>query len=94
MGFWAAPCLGGDEVIVVVGGEGAFGSCDDEAASGLGLDGPGVGEGSPTGLEFGEAVGVSGDDDGVFIDFESVRLVDDGGDVDGALSVLEPGSEG
>ncbi len=95
-GVWARLSSGleGDEVVVIVAGDSAFGAGDHESAARLRLNFPGVGEGSPPGLEFRETVGVASHDDGVFIDFQTGRSVDGGGDVDGASASLEPCAEG
>jgi hypothetical protein len=95
-GVWTGSTTGldRDELVVVIAGHRAFGAGDDESAAGLGLDFPRIGEGAPTGFELGEAVGVTRDDDCVFVYFESGRAVDDGGDLERAAAALEPSSEG
>ena len=73
---------------------GAFGAFDDEAAFGLGLQGPGVGESAPTGLEGRETGVVAGDGDGLFVDLKAFGLVDHCGDLDGLLVAVVPSAEG
>jgi hypothetical protein len=95
-GFAAGMTFGleADGGFVVVGAEGALGAFKDEAAFGLGLVCPWIGEGAPAGFEFGEAAIVSGDGDAVFVDFEAGGLVDHGGDFEGSFAVVIPGAEG
>ncbi len=95
-GVWtgAATGLDRDELVVVVAGHRAFGAGDDKAAAGLRLDFPRIGEGSPTGFELREAVGITGYDDCVLVYFESGWAVDDGGDLERAAAALKPSSEG
>src|SRR6185369_9404986 len=60
----------------------------------LGLDGPGIAEGSPAGFEFGEAMGVAGDDDAVFVHFQAGRFIDGGGDFEWSSATLVPCAQG
>ncbi|MFM1945197.1 MAG: hypothetical protein RI897_4179 [Verrucomicrobiota bacterium] len=71
MTFGVLLILDSDGGFVVVAGDGAGGAFEDEAAFGLGLVGPGVGERAPAGFELGESRGVACDGDAMFIDFEA-----------------------
>ena len=69
-------------ILVVVRGDGAFLADHHEAALGLGLVDPRIGESAPAGFELGEAGGVAGHGDAVLVDFQAFGLVDGGGDFD------------
>lgn len=83
-----------DVVLVVIRTNGTLGSCDDEAALGLGLDGPRIGERAPPRFKLGESVGISCDDEAMFIDLESIRFIHDSGDFERSAASLKPGSQG
>ena len=74
--------LDADGRLVVVGADRARGADDDEAALGLRLEGPGIGERAPARLELGEADGVARDGDAVLVHLQARGLIDDGGDFD------------
>lgn len=79
---------------VVVAGDRAFSAGEDEAALGLGLMGPGISEGAPTGFGFAEAEWVAEDGDGVFVDFEAVGDVPGACYFQGGAAVEVPGADG
>src|SRR5262249_16305659 len=68
-------------------------SDNDEAALGLRLMCPRVGERAPSRLVFRQTAFVAGDGHAVFVDFQAGRLVNDGRDFDRRSPVVEPRSE-
>src|SRR5262245_59792220 len=64
----------------------------DEAAFGLWLMCPRVGERAPSRLVFRQTAFVAGDGHTVFVDFQAGRLVDDGRGFDRRAPVVEPRS--
>jgi hypothetical protein len=92
--FGAGASLDADGGFVVVGGDGAFRAFEDEAALGLGLMGPWVGERAPAGFEAAETEGVAGDGDAVFVDFEALGGGGDAGDLVRGDAVEEPCGDG
>src|SRR5208282_5040017 len=77
--------------LVVVARNCAFRADDDEAAFGLRLHRPWIGESPPTRLELREAMGVAANGDRMLVDLEPLRLIDDRGHLDRRLAVHEPG---
>ena len=78
---------------VIVAGDRAFSSSEDESALGLGLMGPGIGECTPASFRFAKAKGVANHSDGVLIHFQALRDVPRAGDFKGRTSAEVPGAE-
>ena len=85
--------LHADMRLKIVTRDRAFGPDDDEPAFGLRLRDPGIGEGAPARLEFGEAAAIPAHRDRMLIDLEAVGLVDDRRHLQRRLAVQEPGAE-
>jgi len=79
---------------VVGAGDGAVSAFDDEAASGLRLVDPRVGEGAPTGFKFGKSHVVTDHGDAVFVDFQTLWNVRHALDFERFVGAMIPSAEG
>src|ERR1700733_14030454 len=82
-----------DMRVVIITRNRALRTDDDKTAFGLRLGDPGIGEGAPAGFELRQAVGVAANGDGVLVDLQPLRLIDDRGYLDWRLALHEPGPD-
>lgn len=91
--FGVSAGLHPERLSVVVAGDRAFSSSEDESALGLGLVGPGISECTPASFGFAEAKRVADDSHSVLIYFQAGRDVPGAGDFKGRTSAEVPGTQ-
>src|SRR5215468_7222132 len=91
--LWLIFCLRANDRLEIVTADRARASDDHEAAFRLRLTHPRVSERAPTRFVFRQAAFITSDRHAVFVNFQSRRLINDGGDFNRRAPVVKPRAE-